>query len=210
MSDLFGKQEHKVKSKADVSAETLNKIKAQLEATMRGEADPVKLRKKMEKAYQDELRKFVFPGAGDVPGRKLLKIVYRQGDGSPVKLYWDYLPYPQPTVLGLCPACYMSAPAHVSVKDATQPIMIDGYLNRLQGNPEADRKVGKFALHSPHFTITVNDKLHLTIRERVRCPECGWTVQIEDGIATKVSRLGSSILTGNERKAVTGPIIKVR
>jgi hypothetical protein len=218
-----GTKNYKIKNTADVSDKGLAEIRRKFEGAMNGSEDPKKVRAYLEQKYQESIHQFVWPGAGDVPGRKMIRVVYRTGgrdNQSPMRLYWEFLPSLEgPMVLCMCPECFMQAPAHVDTKSGTQPTIIDGYIARIQGNPEADNKVVPFSLQAPNFTIsmhTVTDNNGkprdlLTIKEQIRCPNhyrCGFIVKCEDSIVTKTSRVFRRGAEPGKRQA--GPLIIVK
>lgn len=216
-----GTKNYKVKNTTDVTAKGMSEIRQKFQGAMNGTEDPKQVRKFLERKYQESINQFVWPGAGDIPGRKLVKLVYRTGGReAPIRIYWEYLPSMEgPMVLGVCPECFLQAPIGVDTKTGTQPTIIDGYIARIPGNPEADNKIVPFSLQSPNFTISFNrvegndgkTRELLSIKELIRCPNnlrCGFVVKVEDSIVSKTSR---TLRRGTEPgKRSAGPLIIVK
>lgn len=153
-----------------------------------------------------------------IPGAKLLKIKYARTPTEIVEDTWDWLPSSDgkpAMVLGRCPECFFRAPSQVDPDQQTKPVFVEGRLGWMRGNPESDAKIVTFRLTHPLFTMWLDDKDRLTVREVVRCPSgrhgpearlvgerCSWTVRVEDGLAMPVSGLFKT------KPNIAGAIIK--
>lgn len=215
-----GNKNYKIKNTSDVSAQTLAEMERNVRAVMTGEADPKKVRAWAEQKYNEAINQFAWPDANGIPGSKMIRIIFRSGDMKPVKLYWRYLPRTSGSpriLLAVCLSCYLNAPSQVSTQNVTKPTIIDGYIARVQGDPEADNKLVPFSVQEPAFTIDYHTGPKgqdlVSVKQIIRCPNyptrCSFAVRLEDSIATKVS---GRITRGSSGKGgpITGPLIQIK
>jgi hypothetical protein len=189
---------------AEEHVKAIQQIKKRVDNMVQGKEDPTKLRHDLERYYSKRMLGRSFgEGAPQIKGAKYIKVIYARAPGDQYAMTWEWLPNSAggpAMVTGLCPECLMRAPSQVDVADRTKPVIVEGRLGWMPGNPEADAKEVTFRLCYPIFHMSLDSAARLTVREIVRCqsgrhgPEqrlvgerCTWAVRIEDGIASRIS-----------------------
>lgn len=217
---LFGKEGNVAATLRPDQEEAMRVVKRStraLNAMLKDGVSPANFRPQLIRDYMKTLQRRAYPAGFGVEGQKLLALKYRRG-GESIPLYWDWFPNSgRPIVVGLCPECLCSAPQ--SVGPLTKPTFFEQHLAWIAGDPEADSKFVTFKLESPHFTMHIDERDRLTIRELVKCPsglsgptkriirKCDWCARVEDGVITRTSR---GIIKATGKHPITGPIIIVK
>lgn len=181
-------QATKFRLPSDSAVQAINELKQQQAKAASGE-NPRLVLERMLAAYQRFVRDpHGTPRHNMVRGFREVTVKYRYGDGTVIAPKWDY--YPVPMVHGVCPECFVRAPSQVDWKQGTKPAIYEETLFVRHGNPEADKKLTVFEFGAPDFSIFLDERNRLTVREIIRCPEwknCGFVVRIENGVARRDS-----------------------
>lgn len=203
-----------IRPDAEEARRVVKRSAAIRDAILREGASPTVFRPEIIRAYMKAMQRRATPAGVGTRGQKLLKLAYQRYN-EVIPLFWDWIPGPQ--VIGFCPECFVNAPATVGPR--TRPTFFEQRLAWISGDPEADSKYVLFHLRASEFTMSLDSRDRLTVREIIRCPsgrhgkddrivrKCTWAARVEDGIVTQVPR---RLIRAGTPKPFAGPLILVK
>lgn len=196
----------KVGADPEKAMKSIAEIQHRVQNMAMGKEDPRKLRADLISQYTRGLQQAAWPGASSVKGHRYVPVYCKSG-GEDIKMDWELLPGDNGNmwVLGFCPECFRITDA--DVRNADQPLFIDGQLGRTRGQREANEKFVTFKIDGG---VSLDDDGLLTVNRIIACPQkskCGWIVKVTDGRAVPTS---TRLFGGKTRHQTSGPIIIVK